>query len=337
MNVTVLYQIEVFRAVMKTGTMTAAARLLNISQPSVTKHIHSLEGRLNGKLFVKEGRAVRPTSVALRLQDEADVMFSLANNIERIVDSFSRAAKRSIRIGIPPILSSKFLIDVLDKVGKDRPKYDLYVTVKDSQLLKGLIASGLLDVAVVGDHVYRKGISIGRNPLICAMNIEHPLAHHSHVELADLIHHDYIAFEKESPMQLAIEAAARDMNVRILPRIVASTTPTLLGFVGHGLGVAIVHPFAVLGSAARLVVRPFEPQIMWEYKVIHSTTIRNSLLVEAFVKAINEVSQEWTQRSIRLSSDGSPHGRTAKSLTVSKKVRHGTNRAKRVGKPPPVS
>ncbi len=296
MHVTALYQIEVFRAVMKTGTMTGAARLLNISQPSVTKHIQALEGRLNAKLFVKEGRTLRPSPIAMVLQDEAEVMLNQAENIERIVASFSRAAKRSLRIGLPPILASNFLIEVLDKVGKDRSDYDLYVTVKDSQLLKALIGSGLLDIAIVGDSLYRSGVNIGHNPLICVMGVDHPLAARTQVKIADLASHDYIGFEKDSPMQLAIETAARDLNIRIFPHIVASSTPTLLDLVSHGKGIAVVHPFAVLNSAVPLIARHFEPQIMWEYKVICSATMGNSSLVKTFTNAIGAVSEDWNQR-----------------------------------------
>jgi DNA-binding transcriptional LysR family regulator len=299
-NMAVFYQIEVFRAVMKTGTMTAAASLLHITQPSVTKHIQALESRIGGKLFVKEGRAVRPSSVAMLLQDQVEVMFGLASNIERIVDSFSTTAKRSVRVGIPPLLSTNFLAEVLGKVGRGQLEYELTVIVKDTQLLKGMIGSGLLDVAVVGDHVFQTETNIGRNPLVCAMHAAHPFAARSHVELADLAEANFVTFEKESPLRMAIEAAARAANVRLAPRAIVSTTPAQLDLVSHGFCVGVVHPFAILASKANLLVRRLEPQIMWEYKVIHNKTIRNSSLVEAFVKAITSVSEDWTERSGRL-------------------------------------
>jgi DNA-binding transcriptional LysR family regulator len=297
----VFYQVEVFRAVMKTGTMTAAASLLHITQPSVTKHIQALEARLNAKLFVKDGRAVRPTAVALQLHDEAEIMFSLGSNIERIVDSFSGATKRSIRVGIPPVLSSKFLVEIIDRVGIDRSEYQLNAVVKDTRLLKGMISYGLLDVAVFGEHVHEAGTDYGRNPLVCVMQAGHPLANQPSVTLADLSNHAYISHEKESPIRLAIEAAAREANVRIIPRTVVSTTPMLLDLVAHGIGVGIVHPFAILAAQVGVVVRRFEPQIMWEYKVVQSKTMRNSSIVGAFVNAIGEVSSDWVARSTKLS------------------------------------
>ncbi len=302
----VFYQVEVFRAVMKTGTMTAAASLLHITQPSVTKHIHALETRLKSKLFVKDGRGLRPTSVALQLHDEAQVMFSLGSNIERIVDSFSGATKRGIRIGIPPVLSCNFLVEVMQKIGIDQAEYELNVVVRDTQILKGMIGSGLLDVAIVGEHVDQTGTVYGRNPLICAMHPGHPLAGQSHVGLGDLVNHAFISHEKESAIRLAMEAAARDANIRIMPRAVVSTTPMLIDFVVHGLGVGIVHPFAILASRANVIVRRFEPRIMWEYRVIQSKTMRNSAIVGAFANAISEVSNEWVARSTTLSADVGP-------------------------------
>lgn len=299
----VFYQVEVFRAVMKTGTMTAAASLLHITQPSVTKHIQALEVRLNAKLFVKEGRAVRPTSIALQLHDEAEIMFSLGSNIERIVDSFSGVTKRGIRIGIPPVLSCNFLVEVMAKIGFDQSQYDLNVVVKDTQILKGMIGSGLLDVAIVGEHVDQTGTDYGRNPLVCAMHAAHPLAKKRIVTLADLVDNAYISHEKESPIRLVMDAAARDANIRIIPRTVVSTTPMLLDLVAHGFGIGIVHPFAILASKASFIVRRFEPQIMWEYRVIQSKTMRNSAIVGAFAKAIGDVSDDWVARSGGLSEE----------------------------------
>lgn len=49
---------------MKTGYMTAAGRLLNLSQPSITKHMQALEETIGAKLFVREGRGIIATPIA---------------------------------------------------------------------------------------------------------------------------------------------------------------------------------------------------------------------------------------------------------------------------------
>lgn len=289
------YQIEVFQAVMKTGSMTAAARLLNLSQPSITKHVQALEATIGAKLFEREGRGIVPTPTATSMFEEVHVLFDQANNIDRLLESISINAKLRLRVGIPPLLSSRFIGEAVAHMKSESKDNAIYIAVKDSAILKNWITSGRLDAAIIGEHIYGSGINIAKSPMVCIMPVGHQLTCKTHVEPADLVEHDYIAFDSDSPLQSAIDGVVRDNGIKLYPKAIVTTTPTLAELVGHGMGISIVHPFAVIDSRTKVEVRPFLPVIYWEYKLIVSPTLRNSVRVDHFVDAVKATASAWLE------------------------------------------
>lgn len=308
MNFMKWYQIEVFQAVMKTGSMTAAARLLNLSQPSVSKHIQALEATIGAKLFAREGRGIIPTPAAISVFEEVHVLFDQANSIDRLLESFSRNAKSRLKIGLPPVLNSRFVSDVLEHMNADKTELAIYIAVKDSAILKNWITSGRLDVAIIGDHIYGSGINIAKSPMVCIMPAGHPLSSRTQVEPQDLAEHDYVAFESDSPLQSDIDGLLRDSGIKLYPKAIVTTTPTLVELVGRGMGISVVHPFALIGASTKLEIRPFSPPIFWDYKIIFSSTMNNAARIAEFVDAAKATAATYLQ-SLALShimeADGS--------------------------------
>jgi DNA-binding transcriptional LysR family regulator len=291
-----LYLIEVFHAVMKTGSMTGAARLLNLSQPSVSKYIQLLEISIGTELFVRDGRGISPTSTAMTMYEDVHALFDQASNIYRIMESVSRTSRRTVRIGVPPLLGSRFIADVLAHVEHKHRDFDLNVVVKDSVILRNWVSSGRLDLAIVHDLISGGGINIATAAMICIMPVGHPLSAQSHIEPSDLLSYDYVGLESDSPMQSRVDHALRESGVKIYPRAVVTTTPTLVELVGVRAGISVVHPFALIDAHSPIIWKPFQPEIPWDYRVISSPTLRNSLLISEFLEAIKEVSSVWLQR-----------------------------------------
>ena len=104
-----------FRAVMQTGSLSAAARQLGLSQPTVGRHVAELESALGTALFTRAPDGLRPTAMADQLAPEAEAMAATAASLLRRASGESEAARGTIRLTssdvvgaevLPPILSA---------------------------------------------------------------------------------------------------------------------------------------------------------------------------------------------------------------------------------------
>ncbi len=108
-----------FLAVLEQGSLLAAARQLQSSQPTIGRHVAELESQLGLVLFERTGRGLLPTDAALRLADSARAMQSGADQLSRTVVGAERSTSGTVRITasqpvachvLPPLLAHMRLI-----------------------------------------------------------------------------------------------------------------------------------------------------------------------------------------------------------------------------------
>jgi DNA-binding transcriptional LysR family regulator len=100
-------QLEVFTAVMRAGTVTAAARMLNISQPALSQILLHAEDELGFALFDRDKGRLRPTPEALELFPEAERLFAGLEGLRRKTADLRLGRAGLVRIGAsaPPAMS----------------------------------------------------------------------------------------------------------------------------------------------------------------------------------------------------------------------------------------
>src|SRR5690554_5360373 len=98
-------QIEVFKAVMDTGTATRAAAVLNTTQPSISRRIAELQHATGLKLFDLHNGRLRPTVEGRALYRAVLQHFAGLQKIESLVATMREAGTRSLRIGSTPTIA----------------------------------------------------------------------------------------------------------------------------------------------------------------------------------------------------------------------------------------
>ena len=81
-------QIEIFYEVYKQNSVTIAAKKLDISQPSVSKTLKTIENNIGYKLFVRKGKKLLPTQEADSLHEHASLVTNQIKNFNYIVNTF---------------------------------------------------------------------------------------------------------------------------------------------------------------------------------------------------------------------------------------------------------
>src|SRR5258707_14525175 len=118
-------QVEAFRAMMLTGSVTEAAKLMAVTQPAVSRLLRDFQALLKMELFEKRGIGLVPTAAATALYMEVERSFV---GLERITAAATEIRSRrtgTLRIGALPALSNGYLPRLAGGFLKDRPNLNL--------------------------------------------------------------------------------------------------------------------------------------------------------------------------------------------------------------------
>ncbi|MDJ0979660.1 MAG: LysR family transcriptional regulator [Erythrobacter sp.] len=141
-----LHHLRLFRAVAREGTLTGAARALNLSQSAVSTQIKALEAALGHDLFERRGRSLEITEAGRIALDHADDIFRTADHLTATLSS-AEGQRRVLRIGALATLSRNFQMRFLEPIlGRDDVEVVLRSGSQDSLLraLEGLSLDAVL-------------------------------------------------------------------------------------------------------------------------------------------------------------------------------------------------
>ena len=121
-----------FGAVLQEGSLSGAARLLGITQPSVARHIDALEAMLGVSLFVRSARGLSPTDAALELKPHADLLASTSAAFLRTAEGGAGEVRGTIRISASEIVGAVHLPPILTGLRLKHPDLAIELVLSNS-------------------------------------------------------------------------------------------------------------------------------------------------------------------------------------------------------------
>ena len=267
-----LRQIEAFRAVMLTGGITAAANLMNVTQPAVTRLIHDLQARLGLRLFERRGARIVPTGEAHSLYREVERSFVGIDRILRAAVELRERRAGTLRIASLPALASSYLPGFIGRFLATRPGLDV--------ALLGLPTSAVLDWVVTGqcdfglaelpiEHAAVAVEPIGPVPAMAVVPARHRLARRRRLRPEDFADEPFISLGHSTLMRFRTDEAFAKAGVRRHMRIETPLSMIACAFAAAGVGVAIIDPFTATHSGRDVAAIPFVPRINAEFGVLY--------------------------------------------------------------------
>jgi DNA-binding transcriptional LysR family regulator len=284
-----LRQVEAFKAVIESGTISGAAQMVHISQPAMSKLIAHFEADTGLKLFDRLKGRLAPTESGMQLYEEINRIFAGVRQVENAAEAIRRAERGQLQVGVMPALSGSFIQSATTAFLKDRRNLFCAVQSLTSQLIVDRLIARKLDVGLVQgsiDNPYVILEPLLEHPLVCIMPPDHALAAKSQIEPQDLHQIPFVSFHPDAEVGQLVERMFEAHKIEPQVVLVANVAPTLCEFVAAGLGVSLVHPLAASGLKHRLVVRRFEPEVLLRFQLCRSADSRNAELVEAFAQAV---------------------------------------------------
>lgn len=281
-----LRQIEAFKAVMENGTVSRAAEMLGVSQPAMSKLIAHLEADTGLRLFDRLRGRLAPTEHAMRLHEEVDRIFAGVRQVENAVDAIRREEQGRLSVGVMPALAGSFVQRATMGFLRERPNVFCSIQSLTSQSTVERLIARKLDVGLVSTRIENPYVTLEplmEHPLVCILPLGHRLSGKAVIEPRDFDDAPFVSFNPDTFAGHRIAETFEAHGVKAKVVLISNVAPTLCEFVAAGLGASLVHPLMIGGLEDRLTVRPFAPEILFNFQLCRSIDGRNAELVTAFV------------------------------------------------------
>ena len=281
---------QYYLAVVREGTISAAAQALHVAQPSLSRQMKELEEELGAALFVRGNRKITLTEEGMVLRKRAEEMVRLMQMTEDEISQIKNNISGSVRIGAGESWSFHYLSRAATGLAKEHPDIRFHITSGDTQDLMDELDNGLIDFAVIFtdvDHMLYQSIELpAEDSFGLLMPKDCALAEKEAVRLSDLKGLPVIVSRAAGPY-LAGSEELSSLNVVATYNLVYNAS--LL--VEDGLGYAICFDKLINTTGdSRLCMRPIIPQIKKAGYLIWKKYQVFSPAVQMFIDRIRDTS-----------------------------------------------
>ncbi|MER1966456.1 LysR substrate-binding domain-containing protein [Castellaniella sp. GW247-6E4] len=278
-------QLACFRAIMACGTTTAAAEMLNLSQPSISSRLSNLEHQLGFDLFVREKGRLIPTAEAHHFHT---VALQTLDSLDRAADVAQEI--RNGRLGYLTIVSypgvaMQFLPQVLGEFLENRPAVRVKLQSRSSREIRELFPVNWFDIGISELPVDDTVVDVTPLSFECVMALhpDHPLASEAVLTPALLDGQAFVSvFHEHSTYRQLAEAfagAGKEWRVILETEYFEAACSAAM----RGVGVAVLDPVtARMHAGADIVIRPFLPAIRYGIGILLPKNRQPSLLAQQF-------------------------------------------------------
>lgn len=242
---------EYLLAIEKTGSLSAAGRLLKVSQPTLTVFVQGLEQQLGAALFRREGRCLVPTAQGRVLLNAAREIVAVKEQTYQTIHRLTHRQSSRIVIGATPLRGSLMVAQVFPAFNRRFPDVELVIREGYTRDIKDWVQRGQVDCALSSYISGEEGFEIiatMKEEIVAAVPGFHPMAAMAR-ERGDALPCVDIRCFADSPFVLMAEGnTARAVYDRIMekeglrPTEVFETNNLLVlcRMVGQGMGVALI-------------------------------------------------------------------------------------------------
>lgn len=258
-------QIEAFRALMISGSMTEAARILSVTQPAISKIISQLELELGFPVFSRRQGRLKPNDSAFILYAEVEKSYSGLEQITRVARRIKEQSGGNLRVAVMPTLATGFIASLISRAYQESPE-ELHISLEahSSDEIANMVASGLFDVGFATTPIDDTRVVMGpilSVPSFCIFPEGHYLNGREEISLTELEGEKFVSTAEGTPSRIRIDSLFSSMNVT--RKIVgdARWSLTIADMVQAGLGCSVVDGFTAStvlrrgGSVKRLKER----------------------------------------------------------------------------------
>ncbi len=287
-----LRQIEVVRAVMVTGSLARAARLLNVSAPGISRLMKYTEQSLGIRLFDRRGGRLVPSERGRDIFDQINVVFGKIEDLRYIIDNVKTGVSQELRIGAAPSISQVMVPVAIERLRARFPQLVIDVNMLKIEEAVDYLLLGKGEVVAMSSRFDHPGLTcepLANGRFVCIVPEAHPLGARKTISVSEIVQHPLIGIDRNDPYGRMVSDIFSQRGLDYQLTIRARFGLTVCSLVKAGLGIAVIDQFTVADGAfpgIRLIEIDGRPSLKtW---IITKADSSQSVFAAAFVKFLRQ-------------------------------------------------
>jgi DNA-binding transcriptional LysR family regulator len=284
--------LKAFRAVAESGSFSAAANSLFLTQPAISKRIAALERELQTSLFDRIGHRIILTETGKALLPKARHILDEIEDSRRLVTNLSTQVSGPLRLATSHHIGLHRLPPVLREYSTRYPQVELDIRFMDSEEACTAVANGTLELAVVTLPEETTPplvcLPVWNDPLHLAAGPEHPLAELRSITLKQLAGYPAILPESGTITRQIIEQRFHAENLQLKIGMETNYLETIRMLVSVGLGWSVLPEILFNQELIRLPVKGFS--LRRQLGIVHHRNKTLANAARAFIDCLTQFS-----------------------------------------------
>lgn len=288
-NTLSLNQLRALEAVARTGSFSAAAKEIGVSQPSVSNHIQGLESRFKTKLLAKSGYTVSPTPALEGLLPKIRAILALANDLQTELSHQRALAAGELRIGYS---TYQLAIPRISDFMARHPEIKIEARALATEDILSLFEKGEVDIGfVTGREIPASldGELLVQTRIVIAAPPDHPLTRMPHVTWADVANLPLLQREGSSGTRKIFNAAATVAGVVPNTILALGSWGSIATLIRSGQGVGIAMEAEITGRDGCVPVQIDDPSLVANHYVVWQKDMEKVAAIEAFRDSLSRL------------------------------------------------
>ncbi|MPT40849.1 MAG: LysR family transcriptional regulator [Achromobacter sp.] len=266
-----LRQLEAFAAVMSTGSVTAAGRLLGRSQPAISRLLQELEAEIGYPLFARSGPRVTPTEQGFLLYDDVERALTSLQQIRGRAEEIARGQAQPLLMAATSALAAGLVPDALKRIETRIGAARVQLRSASPEQVVHAVLSGAAQLGATSLPLEHRGLTvhwIGQAPCVAALPEDDPVAQQAVVPVSALAGRRLITMANPFRLRRRLDAALAP-NGQMPGTLETNSSVNALAAVRAGLGVSVLEPITAYGAPmAGVAIRPIDLDIPFFFGVI---------------------------------------------------------------------
>ncbi len=292
-----LRHIEVFHAVYSTGSVTRAAEMLSVSQPSVSKVLAHAEQQLGYALFDRVRGKLIPTPEADQLFVHVLNVSDSVDHLRHLAENLRTAERGNIRIAATPAFGIDLLPHAIASYRKLHPETVFRVETLHHDEIAVALQESRIDMGLAFEPEFIPGIAripLARASFVVLTPPVMDFGGRKSVSITDLDGLDFISLDSRGPLGRLLSNHIESSGVALNHVAYAETYQVAKALVAHGVGVTIIDEVTAYSSGHESIRRwPLEPEIRFRISAIHQDKAPLSVVSQRFISHLESHLIRW--------------------------------------------